>query len=243
MDVVEPEAGGDKPTKKRDARTDLLGHLILTAPVFLLYHLGLLVSPSAANGADPITRMMGYLAGLSWTVYLGVMLLLAVIYVLVVHRLRKTKKFNPKRFPVVLLESTVYALVMGPLTNLLLRKIHLIGMVEQMGPVDRVVASAGAGFYEELVFRLVGVGALLWFFKARKMKNWMAVLLALLITSVVFSAFHYIGPGSDTFEVASFVFRLVLGVFLGAIFLLRGFATAVYAHFLYDVYVMLFLMA
>ena len=45
----------------------MLGHLILVAPVFLLYHIGLLVSPRSANGVDPITRLLGLVVGWSAT--------------------------------------------------------------------------------------------------------------------------------------------------------------------------------
>jgi membrane protease YdiL (CAAX protease family) len=70
-----------------------------------------------------------------------------------------------------------------------------------------------------------------------------ALLWAVLASSLLFSAVHYIGPGSDAFGLSSFVFRLVLGGMLALIYHWRGFATAVYAHAFYDVYVMLVLMA
>jgi hypothetical protein len=213
--------------KQVDARADLLGHMILAAPVFLLYHLGLLVSPQAANGADLVTRLLGYLAGMSGLVYGLIMLILVALYVWYVRRLRRSKKFDARRFPQVLVEATVYAVLMGPVASLLISKMYLIGSgFSSMGPIDRLVASAGAGFYEELIFRLVGIGLI---------TGWLE-------KPLVFSAMHYLGPGSDTFSMASFLFRLVLGGMLGAIFIFRGFATAVYAHFLYDLYVMFFLM-
>jgi CAAX prenyl protease-like protein len=230
--------------KKLPARKDLVSHLVLAAPVFLLYHLGLLVSPLAANGADPVTRGMGYLAGLSTLVYLIVMAALICGYVILVRYLSRKKKFNARRFPLVLGEGLLYALVMGPLTNLLLQKVHVLGdAIVRMGPIDRIVASAGAGFYEELIFRLAGIGLIVWLIGTKKLKRWMVVAIAIGITSIIFSAVHYIGPGSDSFEIGSFAFRLVLGGMLALIYIFRGFGTAVYAHFLYDVYVMCFLMA
>lgn len=230
--------------KQEAARADLLGHMILAAPVFLLYHLGLLVSPQAANGADLVTRLLGYLAGMSGLAYLLVMLILTVLYVWYVRRLRRSRRFDARRFPQVLVEATVYAVFMGPVASLLVSKMYLIGSsVLSMGPVDRLVASAGAGFYEELIFRLVGIGLITGWLEKRRLKKWLSVLIAVLVTSLVFSAMHYLGPGSDTFSMASFLFRLVLGAMLGAIFVFRGFATAVYAHFLYDLYVMFFLVS
>jgi hypothetical protein len=230
--------------KKQPQKTDVLGHVILSAPVFLLYHLGLLVSPRAANGVDPMTRLMGMLVGMSTLVYLLVMGGLAVAYVLWVRSLARKRRFMPRRFPLVILEAALYAVIMAPLAGLLLRKLHILsGPIAPMGLFDRVVASAGAGFYEELVFRLAGIGILVWIFEARKMKRWLAFLLAALIGSMIFSGFHYVGAGTDAFSIGSFSFRFVLGLMLSGVYIFRGFATAVYAHFLYDVYVMCIWMA
>jgi hypothetical protein len=228
-----------KEPRKEPKKADVLGHMILAAPVFLLYHLGLLISPQAANGVDPITRLMGYLAGMSTWVYLLVFGGLTVAYVLWVRRMARKQRFKPRRFPLVILEAAVYAVIMAPLAGLLLRKLHILAFpLPGMGPLDRVVASAGAGFYEELVFRLAGIGIFVFAFESYKLKRWLAFLLAALITSAVFSGFHYLGPTGDAFSLESFSFRLVLGMMLAGVYIFRGFATVVYAHFLYDVYVM-----
>jgi hypothetical protein len=222
---------------------DLGTQLLLSAPVFLLYHLGLLLGPRAANGVDPITRLLAWLVGMSWIGYLGVMLGLALVYVAVLHRMRRNGRLGPEKFVQVVLESSLYALIMGPAANLILHQVHLIGVFAQMGPVERIVASAGAGFYEELVFRLLGVFLLSGLFHFLGFSRRPAVWLSVAVCAVVFSAFHYIGSQSDVFQLASFSFRFLLGVMLGAILVLRGFATAVYSHFVYDVYVMLFVLA
>jgi hypothetical protein len=228
-----------KELPKQPRKIDILGHVILAAPVFLLYHLGLLVSPRAANGVDPITRLMGMLAGMSTLVYLLVFGGLTLVYVLWVRRLSRKRRFRPRRFPLVILEASVYAVIMAPVAGLLLRKLHILAFpLPGMGTLDRVVASAGAGFYEELVFRLAGIGIFVFVFESYKLKRWLALLLAAVITSAVFSGFHYLGPWGDAFSLESFSFRLVLGMMLSGVYIFRGFATAVYAHFLYDVYVM-----
>lgn len=217
----------------------MLGSWILVAPVFLFYHLGLLVSPEAANGVDLITRLLGLVAASSTGVYLVVMGALVVIYLLVLGRMRRSGRFAPHRWPRVLLESALYAALMGPVASLLLHKLHLIALVAAMGPVDRVVASAGAGFYEELVFRLGAVGGGLALLRHGGVGSTAAVLISVSASALVFAAMHHLGPGGEPFLLTGFAFRSVLGVMLAVIFLARGFATAVYTHFFYDVYVML----
>lgn len=223
-------------------RPDVLGSLVLAAPVFLVYHLGLLVSPEAANGVDLTTRLLGMLTELGTGAYLLLLAVLVLIYLVVLDRLRRSGRFDPRRFPQVLVESTLYASLMGPVASLLLHELHLIGMLATMGPIDRVVASAGAGFYEELVFRLGGVGGGLILLRATRLGPVASTLVVVATSSLVFAGMHHLGPGAEPFMLASFSFRTVLGVMLATIYLARGFATAVYAHFLYDVYVMLFWM-
>ena len=228
-----------KPVPQRD----LLGHLILVAPVFLFYHLGLLFSPQAANGADIVSWTMGYLAGVDVLVYLLVLLGLCVGYVLWLRALRKKRKFRPGRFPQVVAEGVLYALVMGPLASLLVSQLPFLrAPALSMGPFDRLVASAGAGFYEELIFRLAGIWLLLQLGRTWKISKWLSTAVAITGTSLLFSLVHYLGPGGESFALVSFSFRFILGSFLAAIYLWRGFAQAVYAHFLYDVYVMCVLM-
>ena len=60
---------------------------------------------------------------------------------------------------------------------------------------------------------------------------------ALLLTSFLFSTAHYLGPYGDTFEIASFSFRALAGVFFAALFIFRGFGIAAGTHALYDMLV------
>ncbi len=101
-----------------------------------------------------------------------------------------------------------------------------------------VITSLGAGVYEELVFRLGlffgGASLLLWW----GTRNKAAWLLAAVISSVLFSAAHHLGPYGEMFEFNVFTFRLLAGLAFAAICYWRSFAHAVYSHFLYDVYVL-----
>ncbi len=218
----------------------VLNNLILAAPVFLFYQIGLLISPKATNGVDPFTHFLGYLLGLSWQRYLLIMIVLILIYGVTLRILSRHGTFDPHTFPWLLIESGMYALIMGPTAHLFLRKLHVLSVdvVKNMGMLDRLVASCGAGFYEELIFRLLILSALGRFFTSRGMKRYLAYGIATVVSAFAFSAVHYIGAMADPFELPSFLYRLLLGVMLGAIFLFRGFAPAVYTHTLYDAYVM-----
>jgi membrane protease YdiL (CAAX protease family) len=100
-----------------------------------------------------------------------------------------------------------------------------------------VTMALGAGFYEELAFRvaLFGLGALClrqWIGKGAEL----AIFGWAIASACVFAGWHYLGPMGDPWDVRTFVFRAVCGLVLTAIYQLRGFAPAVWTHALYDVW-------
>ncbi len=97
----------------------------------------------------------------------------------------------------------------------------------------------GAGIYEELVFRLalisllVIIGAdILRFSKSATLVG------AVLVGAFVFSLHHHPPFGSDPFEASRFVFRALAGVYLGGIFVYRGYGPAAGAHIAHNVLVL-----
>jgi len=100
--------------------------------------------------------------------------------------------------------------------------------------------SLGAGVWEETVFRLgIMTGAVVLLDRVLGLSRWLAVTIALLVSSVLFSAMHHIPPYGDPLQLGVFVFRVLAGCFFGLIYWTRGFAIAVYTHAIYDVYVLL----
>ena len=95
----------------------------------------------------------------------------------------------------------------------------------------------GAGIYEELLFRLIllslGIGLLAWMRAGRAA----SVIGGIVLTSLLFSAAHYIGPSGDPFRWLTFLFRFLAGVFFAVLFRYRGFGIAVGTHAFYDVLV------
>src|SRR4030042_4375831 len=106
----------------------MLNNLILAAPVFLFYQIGLLISPKATNGVDPFTHVLGYLFGLSWQRYLLIMIALILLYGMTLKILSRNGKFDPHTVPWLLVESGIYALIMGPTAHLFLTKLHVLSV-------------------------------------------------------------------------------------------------------------------
>jgi membrane protease YdiL (CAAX protease family) len=108
---------------------------------------------------------------------------------------------------------------------------------EQASLPAKLVLSLGAGVHEEILFRLIMVGGGVWLFE-RVFKRFFAVALAVVISSVLFSAAHHV-IGGEAFRVGAFVYRILCGLVFATLFQTRGFAVAVYTHALYDIYVLI----
>lgn len=108
-----------------------------------------------------------------------------------------------------------------------------------MSVFERLVMSVGAGFYEEVVFRLLLMSGLYAAsVRVLGVRSVFAAILAVVTSSVIFSAVHYVGNMADAFTLGSFVYRAFAGVLLATIFQVRGFAVAVYTHAFYDILVL-----
>lgn len=105
--------------------------------------------------------------------------------------------------------------------------------------VTKVMLSLGAGLYEELLFRVILVTAIA--FLARRLLGWRPLtssLTAIVLSALIFAAFHYIGPYGDQLRLDSFVFRLIGGLAFSALYVTRGFGITARTHALYDLFVL-----
>ena len=59
--------------------------------------------------------------------------------------------------------------------------------------------------------------------------------LAVALSALIFSAFHYVGSLGDTFTVASFTFRAIAGLAFSALYVTRGLGITAWTHALYDI--------
>lgn len=220
-------------------RIEGLTSAILVFPLFLIYQLGIL-SGRGQNGVDFATRALIRVSERNVNHYLVILAGLLLAYAAIVVLLRRRGTFSPRAFVPMLAESTFYALVMGSLIVFVLQQFAGIVpglVVGGAGPLDVVVISAGAGFHEELIFRVILMGGLAWLLTGLTGAK-RAWLLALVLSSLAFSLAHHLGPVGETFTFAAFVYRTLAGVFFALVYQIRGFAVAAWTHALYDVYVL-----
>src|SRR5215510_5437914 len=146
----------------------------------------------------------------------------------------------------MLAEAAVLALgfgfVIGVTTAKLLGSLHALSVtpLANMSWSARLMLSVGAGLYEELFFRVLLVtglatGARIVLGLGARASG----LFAVLVGAFVFSAFHYIGPYGDQFQLQSFTFRMLSGIAFSGLYLLRGFGITAWTHALYDSFLLL----
>lgn len=101
----------------------------------------------------------------------------------------------------------------------------------------RAVSFVGAGIYEEVLFRLCLMPVCYAALRLLLLPSKWAAVGCILVTSVLFAAAHYSGPGADRFSAFEFSFRAIAGLIFALLFTLRGFGIAVGCHAAYDVLV------
>ena len=222
--------------------------VVFALPLFLLYEvLAFAMTQSAyagvRNGADVMLKTVFVaLGGRSGVAMFTLVLLGAGAWYVWKDRKRNPAPIEPRVYGMMLAESTVYAMLFGgvvaSLTSLLLtgRLSILQGAgVQALGLGSQLVISLGAGLYEELLFRVLLVSALVALGRKLEWRRDISVAIAVVGSALIFSAFHYIGPLGDELTLASFTFRAVAGVLLSGLYVVRGFGVVAWTHALYDV--------
>ena len=212
----------------------------LTLPIFVGYHLGVVFLP-VQNAADVVTRELVTLAGNSLPTYGLLTLAIAAVYAGSLFVMGRGRMLRWDRFLMVGLEGIVYAIAMRLVASYVVGNLYLAQGAG--GPFAGLVMSLGAGFYEEVAFRVVlyGLGARLLTFLFPvpvPMKRVVLKVVWAVVAAGVFSGWHYVGALGDDFDPSSFVFRAVCGLVFTAIYAFRGFAPAVWTHTVYDIWVL-----
>ncbi|HEU0029594.1 MAG TPA: CPBP family intramembrane glutamic endopeptidase [Kofleriaceae bacterium] len=210
-------------------RGDLASSVVLIFPLFLAYEIGVLFA-GHVNGADVVTRAV--YGALGRSTYL---LLNAVIACGFLLWLRKTQRWSTLTFDVVaplVLEAMLYALTLGALVTVVLDRVLGLGLTG-----GSIVNALGAGVHEELVFRLGLLGGIVALLSRNGPPSRLAIALAIVASSVAFSAAHHLGAYGEPYSQHTFLFRCLAGCVFACVFWFRSLAHAVYAHAFYDMLV------
>jgi hypothetical protein len=237
-----------------ETRTPVYSSLFVI-PLFVSYELMAFVlmmffhSPFR-NGADILVRHIAALIGLDKLPIL--LFIILVLIAVIAGYYRNVYKITIRGyfFLFMLVESAILAIVLEALiTNTSSLFIYAIrhfplsaGGAGGPNLWEQLMLSLGAGLYEEFVFRLVCLGALLqvgtMLFQDPTHRFFsLKTFFALMFSSLIFSGFHYVQfYGGYNFDLESFIFRAIGGIYLSIIFLLRGFGISAWTHAFYDIF-------
>jgi len=228
--------------------------LLFALPLLVFYQVLAAAVPAGPeggvrNGADVMLQSVFIWIAGSW----GPRLFMACLIIAGLLFVARDLRSHPGRlraavFATMVAESIglalLFGIVVGGLTAALLGEPPPLSFIlrgtAQLGRGTVLMLSLGAGIYEELLFRVVLVSLFAWV--AHRVLGFRAGLAgtsATIAGALVFSAFHYIGPYGDPWQVYSFVFRTIAGLFFSALYLTRGFGITAWTHALYDVFLVL----
>ncbi len=222
--------------------------LIFLLPLLAVYEVGILwlgdsPSQSLRNGADHWMR--GWLREQGWdTPWLLPVLVVGALFAWQMIG-RFSWQIRLDTLVGMVAESLLFAcvlLLLGQLQETLFQQYAV--PVEMSLPTSalgsewgQTVSYMGAGVYEEVLFRLLALPLTFVALRLLLVPYRLAIVAAVVITSVLFSLAHYLGSHGDTFSYFSFIFRTIAGCLFAILFVLRGFGITVGSHAAYDILV------
>ncbi len=232
--------------------------LLFALPLLFLYELlaaGLQGGATGIrNGADVMLKsLVSSVAGPRGPLIVDVGIIVVMLAVAIRDWRRSAGGLRVSVFLRMLIESSALAAVFGTVVGVVTAQlVNAVGaspslaMAAGGGPLDKlgvptaITLSLGAGLYEELLFRVILVGALVWV--GKQLLGWGPVAsttFAVLGGATVFSVFHYVGPYGDTFTMTSFLFRAIAGLAFSGLYVTRGFGITAWTHALYDIFLVI----
>lgn len=216
--------------------------LLFALPLLFLYEaatFALADSLTARSGADVLLKQLFLSLGGARGLIAFNVLLLGIGAVLVGRDLKRKRELKPALFATMMAESLVYAVLFGFVVSRLTAAV-LSGLLQIGGGAldlkTQLVLSLGAGIYEELMFRVLLTGGLMLLLqRGLRWPRARAAIVSVLVSALIFSAFHYVGALGDDFTLASFTFRAIAGVVFSAMYVVRGLGITAWTHALYDV--------
>jgi hypothetical protein len=220
-----------------------LASLVFVLPFLVLYEGGVLLLGEEAlrNGADVWLR--GGLSNLGLGHYFLLPALTIGLLLAAQHARQATWRFPPTVLYGMACESLLLGaalLLAAELQGTALRHVlswdgTLPSCAIRGDSLGNVVAFAGAGVYEEALFRLALLPLAVCVAQALGTPRRGAAAIAVLVTSLAFAGAHHLGPSGEAFVWPAFLFRTVAGGVFAAVFFYRGFGIAAGMHVAYDI--------
>jgi membrane protease YdiL (CAAX protease family) len=207
-----------------------LASLVFIAPLLIVYEAGV-VWLGVQNGADAFMRRLLDILGFSQHFLLPI---LTVCILLGWHYLAHDSwQLSGGIISAMAVESLMLGLCLRVI-SFVQSEVLALSIGEK---IKEGVGFLGAGIYEELLFRLILLSLIAWAFRRAGTKPKVSMILAVVISSLLFAAAHHVGPYGEPLQSTCLLFRLIAGVFFAVLFVYRGFGIAAGSHAAYDLLV------
>ena len=211
-----------------EASRTLAASVVFVAPLFALYEVALAADEGVRSGTVPLVRELFHPVS-----HLGLVafnLVLLGLLCLSIYRTRAQRRRVKGIYGMMFLEAVAWTgLMLGVAALVMPRQLAL-------PPLARTLLGyAGAGIYEEFLFRFLLLGGLvLVLHRGLGASPVWSVPLAIVASAAAFSYAHH-ALGGEPYARPVFLYRTLMGVILGAAYCMRGLGIVVYAHALYNV--------
>lgn len=235
--------------------------LYFLLPLLILYELGTLwLAMEGHQRLPPIVAESLLARCFQWFGVTGFHLpaIIAIVVLFCMHLVRRDPWGpEPKLYGVMWIESFGWALPLFIFQMVLVRE--MAGATPALQAVasglaepeawtwkENMIFSVGAGIYEELLFRLIGIALLhMLFVDVLALPEKYGGAAAIGVSAVAFALYHFVitnpdpnawvGLTLEKFDWGRFAFFTLAGVYLALIYVIRGFGVVVGTHALYDV--------
>jgi hypothetical protein len=212
-----------------------INSLVFLLPLLLVFHVGTVFfgSMDQLKAPEELKRFGTLMVGIGPAVnYLPPFL---VVGMLLLMQFARHEKWTVRK-TAVLGMAAESILWMAPLVALAMLAHSLLLAASAGRPVlQGVLLAVGAGIYEEFLFRLLLIGgAILLLANVLRIHRNTVAIWATILAGIAFSLYHF--DPSHQFKFSAFVIRALAGIYLGGLYLFRGFGIAVGAHVAYDIY-------
>ena len=222
-----------------ESSKNLFNSILFISPFIIIYEFIAFykfkdLSYQIRNTADIIIRdFISVFSSNVMIVYSIILLLSLITYITINYNMIKIYKFNLFHTFLMYLEGFFF----GMFLVLLLNGFDVFSNTSISLENDYILSfyyCVGASIWEEVLFRLICISSMICFFRKIIISKLLSLVISIIFSSILFSAFHYIGSFADTFNIYTFFYRFVGGVYLSILYYYRGIGISMMCHFIYD---------
>ena len=185
------------------------------------------------NTADIIIRdVISYFSPDVMTFYSLFLFFFLFLYILYNYKLKKTYTFNLNYTLTMYVEGIIWGTILVFIING--KSLFVSSFTMNSDYLLSFYYCIGASIWEEVLFRLICISIFLYIFAKIKINKNVNIIMSIIVSSVLFSMFHYIGSMGDVFSLYTFFYRFVGGIYLSILYYYRGIGISMMSHFVYD---------